>query len=190
METVTVTRTVDAPPDAVAERLTDVEALMTAAGFDEVVVDDDRVRVVNHVGLATMELTVELVDADAALAYEQVDGIFDEMVTTYELAEADDGTAVTATTEFAVGARFVGDLLDATVISRQRRRELTAQLEYLDPAADDGMRTATTDGTTDDNETATAAAATDPTTDNDETAAATTDERTAATDATGGSGDD
>jgi hypothetical protein len=134
METVSVERTADAPVDAVRERLGEVEALMEAAGFDEVAVDGDRVRVVNHVGLATMELTVTLVETDAALAYEQVDGIFETMETRYEVEARDGETTITATTEFAVAAKFVGQLLDATVITRQRRRELTAQLEYLDPA--------------------------------------------------------
>ena len=172
MNTVSVSRMVDAPPSDAVDRLHDLDALMEAAGFDEVHVDGDRVRVVNHVSLATMELTVTVVDSDAALTYEQADGIFDEMVTRYEVeggeevdAESDieetardervetDGiesdideegagdttasgggtgeTTVTATTEFAVDAGPLGSLLDATIIERQRRRELTGQLEYL-----------------------------------------------------------
>jgi len=140
METVTVAGTVDEPPEVVADRLHEFDALMRAAGFDEVHVDGDRIRVVNAVGLATLELTVEVVDSDAALAYEQVDGMFEEMVTRYELepdgTERDGGerTAVTITTEFALGTALVGDLLDATVITRQRRSELEGQLAYLDGA--------------------------------------------------------
>lgn len=159
MNTVSVSRSVDVPPAVAVDRLRDIDALMDAAGFDEVYVDGNRVRVVNHVSLATMELTVSVVESDAALAYEQVDGIFEEMVTRYEVegnvteegaddterdageSSAEDdvasdpgtegGTTVTATTEFAVGAGPLGDLLDATIVSRQRRRELTAQLAYL-----------------------------------------------------------
>ena len=176
MNTVSVSRTVDAPPSDAVDRLRDLDALVEAAGFDEVHVDGDRVRVVNHVSLATMELTVTVVDSDAALAYEQVDGIFDEMVTRYEVEGGDAGygdggvdaesdveetergervetdgtesdpeakgtgeaasdgtgeTTVAATTEFAVGAGPLGSLLDATIIERQRRRELLGQLDYL-----------------------------------------------------------
>ncbi|WP_121823446.1 SRPBCC family protein [Halostella salina] len=136
METVTVSGTVDGPPAVLEDRLYDFDALMQSAGFDEVHVDDDRIRVVNAVGLATLELTVEVVDSDAALAYEQVDGMFDEMMTRYELepddTADDERTAVTITTEFALGTALVGDLLDATVITRQRRSELEGQLAYLD----------------------------------------------------------
>lgn len=144
MKTVSVSRTADVSPELAVDRLRDLDALMDAAGFDEVHVDGDRVRVVNHVSLATMELTVSVIESDAALAYEQVDGIFEEMVTRYEVTETDGGdesgktrderegaTTLTATTEFAVGAGPLGDLLDATIIARQRRRELTAQLAYL-----------------------------------------------------------
>ena len=149
MNTVSVSRTVDVSPAVAADRLSDLDALMDAAGFDEVHVDGDRVRVVNHVSLATMELTVSVIESDAELAYEQVDGIFDEMVTRYEIEGNDagdedsvedgvasdgggaGGTTVTATTEFAVGTGPLGDLLDTTIIARQRRRELTAQLAYL-----------------------------------------------------------
>ncbi|NHN49852.1 SRPBCC family protein [Halostella sp. JP-L12] len=144
MKTVSVSRTADVSPELAVDRLRDLDALMDAAGFDEVHVDGDRVRVVNHVSLATMELTVSVIESDAALAYEQVDGIFEEMVTRYEVTESQGGdesggagderegaTTLTATTEFAVGAGPLGDLLDATIIARQRRRELTAQLAYL-----------------------------------------------------------
>jgi len=132
METVTVTETLDGDIDRLREAITDVGPFMRAAEFDDVAVDGDVVRITNHVGLATIELELEVVeDSDAVLAYEQRDGIFDEMVTRYTLTETDDGTEVEATTEFAIQARLIGPVLDATVVSRQRRRELTAQFEYL-----------------------------------------------------------
>ncbi|WP_135822826.1 SRPBCC family protein [Halostella litorea] len=134
MQTVSVEATVGDPPEVVADRLHDLGPLMEAADFDEVHVDGDRVRVVNAVGLATLELTVEVFDSDAELAYEQVDGIFESMATWYELEPTDDGTHVAVTTEFELGTALVGDLLDATVIARQRRSELEGQLEYLDGA--------------------------------------------------------
>jgi len=132
METVTVTETLDGDPDRLREAITDVGPFMRAAEFDDVAVDGDIVRITNHVGLATLELELVVVeDSDAVLAYEQRDGIFDEMVTRYTLTETDDGVEVEATTDFAIQARLIGPVLDATVVSRQRRRELRAQFDYL-----------------------------------------------------------
>lgn len=132
METVTVTETLDGDIDRLREAITDVGPFMRAAEFDDVVVDGDSVHITNHVGLATIELELTVIeDSDAVLAYEQRDGIFEEMVTRYTLRRTDEGVEVEATTEFAIQTRLIGPILDATVISRQRRRELTAQFEYL-----------------------------------------------------------
>lgn len=148
MHSVSVSREVAAPPDAIRERMQDVGAFMRAAGFDEVVVDregqspsssrlqagdGDRIELTNGVGIATIELTLELIDEpDAALAYRQHDGIFEEMVTRYTLDPVAGGTEVTAETEFAIDVALVGKLLDATVIERQRRRELEQQFDWLE----------------------------------------------------------
>jgi carbon monoxide dehydrogenase subunit G len=138
METVSVERAIDADPDAVRERMHEVEPFVRAAGFDEVRRDDDRIEVANRVGPVEIELVLELYDdPDADLAYRQIAGIFEEMTTTYTVREAGGGTAVTTRTEFAVDAAVVGSVLDATVISRQRRRELNAQLDYLERADSD-----------------------------------------------------
>ena len=138
MATVAVERTIDADPDAVRERMHAVEAFVRAAGFDEVWRDGDRVEVANRVGPVEIELVLELYnDPDADVAYRQVAGIFERMTTTYALDESDGGTAVTARTEFAVDAAVVGSVLDATVISRQRRHELNAQLDYLERTGSD-----------------------------------------------------
>jgi hypothetical protein len=132
MQTVSVAETIDTDIDRVRAAVTDIGPFMRAAEFDEVSVDGNSFRITNHVGLATIELTLAVVeDSDAALAYEQRDGIFDEMTTRYVLTESRRGTKVTATTTFEIQARLIGPLLDATVVSRQRRRELTAQMEYL-----------------------------------------------------------
>jgi len=132
METVTVTETIDADVDRLRDAMTDIGQFMRAAGFDDVAVDGDIVRITNGVGLATIELELEIIeDSDAVLAYEQRDGIFDEMVTRYTLTETPGGIEIEARTEFAVQARLVGPVLDATVVSRQRRRELTAQFDHL-----------------------------------------------------------
>lgn len=133
METVTVSREIATSKNVVEDAIRDIEAFMRAAKFDEVTVDGDVVQIANHVGLLTIELTLELVDdPDAALVYEQLDGIFEEMETRYVVESADSGTTVAATTRFAVGASFVGPVLDATVVKRQRRVELNAQMDYLE----------------------------------------------------------
>jgi len=137
METVSVERTIDADPAVVRGRMHEVERFVRAAGFDRVRRDGDRIEVANQVGPVEIELVLELYDDPGAdLAYRQVEGIFERMTTTYTLRGADGGTAVTARTGFAVGAAVVGSVLDATVIGRQRRRELNAQLDHLAQAGD------------------------------------------------------
>jgi hypothetical protein len=137
MDSVSVSRTVDASPERIREAMADVQRFMAAAGFDAVTVDGDDMTIVNGFGLAAIELDLTLVDRpDAELAYEQDDGIFEAMWTTYEITDADDGTRVTATTEFALDVAVVGAVLDATVIKRQRRKELTAQFDWLESVTD------------------------------------------------------
>ncbi|WP_311173729.1 SRPBCC family protein [Halobellus ordinarius] len=133
MERVSVRREVARDADAVRERMHDIEPFMLAAGFDEVRHTDSSVEIANEVGPVTIELFLELSDdPDADLAYRQVDGIFEEMTTTYTVTEGDGSTVIEAETEFALDAAIIGSFLDATVIKRQRRRELTAQLDYLE----------------------------------------------------------
>jgi carbon monoxide dehydrogenase subunit G len=134
MQTVTVTRTIDAPLAAVRDAITDVEPFMRAAGFDEVTVDGDDIHIANRVGIATIELDLERVDApDAVLAYEQRAGIFESMRTVYHVEAVDAERArVEATTDFALDVALVGDLMDATIIRRQRTTELDAQFDHLE----------------------------------------------------------
>jgi len=137
MKSVTVSRTIEAPIEAVREAILDVEPFMLAAGFDEVHVDGDEIRLVNRVGIATLELSLERYDdpdPDAALAYEQVEGIFESMRTVYYVEVSPEGTRIEATTDFALDVALVGDLLDATIIRRQRRKELDAQFDHLEDA--------------------------------------------------------
>lgn len=132
MPSVNVSRTIDAPPAAVRRAIHDVESFMDAAGFDTVSVEGETIRVANQVGLAEIELILKLIEDDqSALAYEQRDGIFEEMRTRYTVESDPAGSTVTATTRFALNIALVGDILDATVIKRQRRRELDAQLTWL-----------------------------------------------------------
>lgn len=137
METVTVDRTIDAPEPVVRDHVTDLQPFMEAAGFDGVTVDGDEFEIVNSVGLLTIELTLRVLDSEAVLAYRQVDGIFEEMVTRYDTERRGESTLVTATTEFALDIDVVGAILDGTVIARQRRKELTSQFDYLERVTGD-----------------------------------------------------
>jgi len=132
MDSVTLSRTIDASPTVVRESMNRLDQFMRASGFDEVHVDGETVRVANEMGIATIELTLELVDRpDADLAYEQRKGIFEEMRTAYTVTSDPNGSEVVATTEFALDVA-IGDVLDSTVIKRQRRTELTAQFDWLE----------------------------------------------------------
>jgi len=138
METVSMEQTFDADPETVRELVTDVGPFMRACGFDGVTVDGSQVHIENSVGLATIELDLELVEGEGAvLAYEQRDGIFEEMTTRYELDEQDGATTLSATTEFELDVALVGMILDATVIKRQRRKELSAQFDWVTEAVSD-----------------------------------------------------
>lgn len=134
MQEVTVTRDLPADPDEVRSLVEDTQAFMDAAGFDAVRVDGDTVRIQNRVGLFDVELIVDVVDEEGAvLAYEQQEGIFEAMHTEYHLEETDGGTTITATTTFeAVDLPIVGQVLDATVVKRQRSSELNAQFDWLE----------------------------------------------------------
>ncbi|GAA0204190.1 SRPBCC family protein [Halobaculum roseum] len=135
MHSVTITRTIDASRTDIREAMLELERFTLAAGFDEVDVDGRTIRVANAVGVAEIELELAVVDdPDAAFAYEQREGIFEEMRTAFTLTSVPDGTEVEATTEFALDIPLVGGVLDATLIKRQRRTELEAQLDYIEEA--------------------------------------------------------
>jgi carbon monoxide dehydrogenase subunit G len=134
MERVTLSRTVDADPETVRALITDVQQFMDALGLDNVTVDGDRITLQNRMGLFDIELELEVVDAEGAVfAYEQREGVFEAMRTEYTVQKVPAGTEVTATTEFsAVDFAVIGEVLDATIVERQRRKELTAQLDWLE----------------------------------------------------------
>lgn len=132
MESVTVSRVLDAPVETVRDRVTAVGPFMRKAGFDEVTTDGSRFTIRNSVGLATIELECEVVDADCALAFEQREGIFETMETRYELEEVDAGTKITARTTFSLDLAIFGEILDSTVVKRKRRSELETQLDALE----------------------------------------------------------
>jgi len=135
METVSVSRSFEGEADQVREAMLDLGPFIEAAGFDDVVVDGDAVSIANHVGLLTIELDLQVIDSDSVLAYEQVEGIFESMVTRYTLEEGDGTVTVTATTDFALDVSLVGSILDGTIIRRQRKKELNAQFDYLEDLA-------------------------------------------------------
>lgn len=133
MNSVTLTRAFETTPDEVREAMNDIGPFTEAAGFDEVTVNGQRLEVANKVGPTTIELTLRLLeDSESDLAYEQEDGIFEEMTTVYKVSETETGSEVTATTEFALDVALIGDVLDSTVIKRQRRKELSAQFDWLE----------------------------------------------------------
>lgn len=135
METIELEHTVNAPIQDVREAMLELEPFMRASGFDEVDIDGDRLDISKALGLLRISLTLDRIDdPDVDLAFEQVDGIFEAMTTTYSLTDRDDKTDVTAVTEFALDAPG-GELLDATLVKRQRRREIEAQFDYLDDEA-------------------------------------------------------
>lgn len=133
MNSITLSRTIDASPERVRESIEELEPFMKASGFDDVTVDGRMIHVANHMGFATIELTLEIVDdPGACLAYEQREGIFSEMRTRYAVRSTNGDTEIEAMTEFELDVAVVGDILDSTVIKRQRRKELTAQFEWLE----------------------------------------------------------
>lgn len=132
MKTVTVSRSIRAAEDDLREAMLDLDPFTRAAGFDSVEVDGHTIHVANTVGLAEIELELAVVDEpDADVAYEQREGIFEEMRTLFAITSTADGVEVTATTDFALDVALVGDVLETTVIKCQRRKELNAQLDYL-----------------------------------------------------------
>lgn len=138
MESIELTRVVDAPREDIEAAIADLEPFMRAAGFDEVTVDGDALTIAKAVGLLRISLDLECFEADdAVLAYRQLDGIFEEMRTWYYLEDAENGTEVRARTEFGLDAPG-GGLLDATVIKRQRTKELEAQFDHLEAVCVEG----------------------------------------------------
>ena len=132
MQTVSVSRTVPADESAVREVMADLEGFMRAGGFSEAEVDGDEIHLRQNLGLGRIELHLDVVEStDAVLAYEQREGIFNEMRTRYELEAVEAGTRITATTDFELGG-VVGSVLDATLVKRKRRSELDRQFDYLE----------------------------------------------------------
>jgi hypothetical protein len=133
MDSVTISRRFETTPDTIRDAMNDIGQFTKAAGFDDVTVDGTRIDVANQVGVTTIELTLRLLENYSSdLAYEQQKGIFEEMTTEYEVSETEDGSKVTATTVFALDVALVGDVLDSTIIKRQRQKELTAQFDWLE----------------------------------------------------------
>ncbi|WP_251133222.1 hypothetical protein [Halorubrum sp. 2020YC2] len=92
MNSVSLSRAIDTPPEVVRDAMDDLGAFVRSSGFDEVAVDGETVRVADEVGVASVELTLDLVDdPDADLACEQREGIFESMRTEYVVAPTDWG---------------------------------------------------------------------------------------------------
>jgi hypothetical protein len=54
------------------------------------------------------------------------------METRYTVSERNGGSTVTGETSFNLDIALVGQFLDATVIKRQRRREIESQFDWLE----------------------------------------------------------
>ncbi|MDZ7850535.1 MAG: hypothetical protein U5K70_06915 [Halodesulfurarchaeum sp.] len=131
METVTVKRSYSAPESAVREViLSDVPAFVRASGFDRVRVDGESFTVARDIGLATFELTLERVEGDSLLEFDQTDGMFDRMWTEYRLETTAEGCEIIARTEFTLGG-VLAPVLDGTMIKTQRTREFELQFDYV-----------------------------------------------------------
>ena len=136
MTTVTLSREFSVPPETIAERIReDVPSFVRASGFDSVTVDGDAIVVERKMGMATLELTLEIVEEpDAVLALDQTEGIFEEMWTEYTVEPSEAGSVVTARTEFTLGG-VLGPVLDATMIKSRREQEFEDQFAYLEEVA-------------------------------------------------------
>jgi hypothetical protein len=136
METASVDREYAASEDRVRSMVDNVTDFLDAAGF-EVERDGDRLELTKRVAVAQFELDVELRDEEsAALAYEQVSGPFDAMVTRYYVDATASGSRLTIETSFEPPTSGFGSFLNGAAIRRQRRAELDAVTSLLE-AADD-----------------------------------------------------
>jgi hypothetical protein len=138
MQSITISRDLSASPDEVRPLVQDVEPFMRAAGFSTVEVDGDSLTIGKGFAVAKIQLDLRLLEEpDTVLAYEQADGVFEQMWTGYVLEETAAGCRVSATTDFELDVAAVGSILDATVIRRQRTKELEAQFDYLEAETGD-----------------------------------------------------
>lgn len=135
MDTVSVSRTISGPPEPIRDAMHDTKAFLEAAGFKNVTVTEDRYTIEKDVGLLSISLKLQFVDRDAELTCKQVDGIFKSMETRYYLEPENGETTVRAVTEYELDPDIVGPILDETIITRQRTKELEGQLDYLEAAA-------------------------------------------------------
>lgn len=133
MTLVTADREFAAPPATVRRAIEErPEAFLAAGGFDHVSMGADRIEFARELGLATLELVVDIDhDADAVLAFDAVEGIFSEMRTEYDVHAEDGGSRITARTEFTLGGALAR-AFDGTIVSLQRRREFASQFDYLE----------------------------------------------------------
>lgn len=148
METVSVTREFDTSASVVRETIRDADAFFRGVGFD-VRRDGDVLTLAKQVAIKRVELTVRLRDDDAALAYEQVEGIFEEMRTRYVVTDADDGCRVTVETTFEPPTSGLGTFVNETVVRRLRRTELAelgTLVEGRSPTAEPTVEVAEGDG--------------------------------------------
>ncbi|UWG48549.1 START/RHO_alpha_C/PITP/Bet_v1/CoxG/CalC (SRPBCC)ligand-binding domain superfamily protein [Halanaeroarchaeum sp. HSR-CO] len=137
MARVRESRTFAVPPaelSGLIER--DLESFVGASGVDSVSMTGDRIALASRLGLASIELVVRIDrEADAVLAFDAVDGMFERMRTEYTVEATDPGSRLVAWTEFTLGG-VIGTALDETLVSMQRNREFEYQFDYLETLLD------------------------------------------------------
>lgn len=138
MASVTRSRFFGTDPETVEGVIADdIGAFMQAGGYDSVSVEGDRVEIERRLGLANLSLTLRPIDVDGAvLAFEQESGLFEEMTMYYAAEPTDGGTELEARTEFTLGG-VTGNVLDDTVIRRQRTSEIELQFDYVERLLED-----------------------------------------------------
>ncbi|MFB6185507.1 MAG: SRPBCC family protein [Halobacteriaceae archaeon] len=132
MNSVTITETFEADIETIDSIITDIKPFLEGAGFDAVTIENRQINITNHVGLLEISLALKQIEkGDATLAFKQIDGIFSEMETYYSTIPTEDGTKVTAHTDFELDKGVVGSFLNATIVTAQRKRELRSQMKYI-----------------------------------------------------------
>ncbi|WP_137285739.1 SRPBCC family protein [Halorussus salinisoli] len=131
MKTVSVTREFDTPAGVVREAIRDAETFLRAVGF-EVDRDGETLTLTKSVAVKQIELRVRLVDDDATLSYEQVEGVFGEMRTRYTVTETDGGCSVTTDTRFEPPTSGFGTFVTESAVQMQRRNELADLETFLE----------------------------------------------------------
>jgi hypothetical protein len=132
METISVDREYGAPERRVRSVLENVTEFFDAAGF-EVDCTDNGFELSKRVAVTQFELHVNLYESESAtLAYEQISGPFEEMMTHYHVKSSLNGSCLNIETSFDPPTTGFGAFLNRAVVKRQRQAELDAVASLLE----------------------------------------------------------